>query len=432
MMHSAFSEEVRLAFMEYLEETVYTDDIPELLEAARRTLQTFLKTDKIAFLTLWQDMLCKIVWRGGKVDRQPLRRESGTMRDALRAKQPLWTCDESTGRWSGVVPLVSGQMCWGCVEMSDAPAACGQQERQAAEKLCEYVSLQLMPLVERFNSRTTALALLQKDALIMLSEELKAPLSIAASSAQLLQRKLTAQDAERYRDEYAEFFTYLEQNLSRAIRIADDLLETGRLECGYAVPQPESFDVKEQIDEVIHSALPYAQQAGVQLTFTSALQKPLEVFSDPNYLARIVLSLLSNAMAAGRMSGEGGVVAVTLAQHGGQAAVSVRDNGPCIPREDLPHVFEKFWYSKAQGVSRPAGGGLSLYLARLLADSLGARLTVDEMAQGACFTLHLPVHSTAFADCSALRARPAAYRQDQWRQRLQIEFSGLSVHFQQL
>jgi signal transduction histidine kinase len=105
----------------------------------------------------------------------------------------------------------------------------------------------------------------------------------------------------------------------------------------------------------------------------------LLVTSDPRRLERIVANLVDNALEHG-----GSSVSVRI----GENEIEVADDGPGIPLEHLPHVFERFYKTDA---SRSGGGtGLGLAIARENAILLGGELEVaSEPGQGTRFTLRL-------------------------------------------
>jgi signal transduction histidine kinase len=72
--------------------------------------------------------------------------------------------------------------------------------------------------------------------------------------------------------------------------------------------------------------------------------------------------------------------------HSGEQAVSIRDNGPGIPEEDLPHIFEPFFSTKGK-----FGTGLGLSITYGLVQKLGGSIEVkSQPGSGACFTVFLP------------------------------------------
>jgi two-component system sensor histidine kinase MtrB len=107
----------------------------------------------------------------------------------------------------------------------------------------------------------------------------------------------------------------------------------------------------------------------------------LRVTSDPRRLERIVGNLVGNALEHG-----GSHVTVRV----GEGAVEVADDGPGIPPEHLPHLFERFY--KADAARSGGGTGLGLAIANENARLLGGTLEVEsEPGRGSRFTLRLPV-----------------------------------------
>jgi two-component system sensor histidine kinase MprB len=94
---------------------------------------------------------------------------------------------------------------------------------------------------------------------------------------------------------------------------------------------------------------------------------------DPLRLEQVLINLLDNAV---KFSPPGGTVAVRL--DGGE--LTVRDHGPGIPGEDLPHVFERFWRSPSARSLPGSGLGLSI-VARVVAES-GGRVALEPAPGG--------------------------------------------------
>ena len=131
--------------------------------------------------------------------------------------------------------------------------------------------------------------------------------------------------------------------------------------------------------------------------------EPVDVVTDPRRAERILSNLIENALAHG-----GRDVAVRIGRDENDALVEVRDRGPGIAPEHLPHVFERFY--KADPARAAGGSGLGLAIALENARLLGGGIDAwSELGVGTSFTLRLPVakplHGGGDAD--------AAEREDQ-------------------
>jgi signal transduction histidine kinase len=113
------------------------------------------------------------------------------------------------------------------------------------------------------------------------------------------------------------------------------------------------------------------------------------VQGDRERLRQLLWNLLTNAV---KYTVTGDEIEVAAASEAGVVAVSVRDNGPGIPRESQRLIFEKFGRVSQDG-SHP-GAGLGLFIARSIAEAHGGTLDVESAAgAGATFVLRLPLAS---------------------------------------
>ena len=112
-----------------------------------------------------------------------------------------------------------------------------------------------------------------------------------------------------------------------------------------------------------------------------------QVTGNPDRTQQVLIALLDNAF---KYTPEGGTVTLSAVIDGGVVRVSVRDTGIGISREDLPHVFDRFY--KADKSHHSKGTGLGLAIAYEIMRHLGEEMTVtSETGKGSCFsfTLHL-------------------------------------------
>ena len=141
-------------------------------------------------------------------------------------------------------------------------------------------------------------------------------------------------------------------------RLVDDLLDISRIVSGKIVLRPEPVDLRDVAAKAIELTQP-ALQPRARMPRLSLPDQPVPVLGDPLRLVQIVCNLLNNA-AKFTQPTDG--IALDLRMVGGQAELSVVDEGIGIAPELLPHVFERF-VQGAQQLQRAAGGlGLGLAL----------------------------------------------------------------------
>jgi signal transduction histidine kinase len=198
------------------------------------------------------------------------------------------------------------------------------------------------------------------------AHELRTPLTALMGEASLLADHLDQLPPESRRP--AEL---LIADVARLRKLVEDLMEISRFDAGAESVHAEEVDVAALVRAAVRAR---GWDDRVRLEGDG-----LRVTSDPRRLERIVANLVDNALEHG-----GSSVSVRI----GKREIEVADDGPGIPREHLPHVFERFYKADA---SRSGGGtGLGLAIARENAILLGGRLDVaSEPGQGARFTLRL-------------------------------------------
>ncbi|MGH3042958.1 MAG: ATP-binding protein [Gaiellaceae bacterium] len=204
------------------------------------------------------------------------------------------------------------------------------------------------------------------------AHELRTPLTAIVNEASLLAEHLERMPAEARRP--AEL---LVEDVSRLRDLVEDLMEISRLDAGTQPVRPESVDLGSLVAAAVRAR---SWQDRVDLD-------PGEVVltSDPRRVERIVANLIGNALEHG-----GRDVSVRIGADSLGAFVEVADRGPGVAREDLPHLFERFY--KADPARAGRGTGLGLAIALENARLLGGDIDVwSETGVGTRFTLRLPV-----------------------------------------
>lgn len=134
------------------------------------------------------------------------------------------------------------------------------------------------------------------------------------------------------------------------------------------------FDIRPIVEEVCMSYKAIAAHKDVTIAVSIDEGLP-EVKLNPMAAKQVLANIAGNAV---KYSGAGGMVHISAEVSGDKAVISVKDNGCGIPAEDIAHIFGK-GYRAANAVEKVSGSGLGLYIARSLADKMGAAIDVKSI-----------------------------------------------------
>ena len=214
------------------------------------------------------------------------------------------------------------------------------------------------------------------------SHELKTPLTVILANTNILlaHREDTIAQQEKW-------VTYIQEEGERMKTLVDDLLFLAKADAARSPTLPECLDVSEL---VLGCLLPFESVAfEKKVTLRSRVQPAVKVMGDAGQLRQLTVILLDNAC---KYAGEQGTVAVSLSRTGDRAVLTVHNTGEPISREQLPHLFERF-YRADESRSRDKGGyGLGLAIAQSIVQGHKGRITVESSREnGTLFTVTLPV-----------------------------------------
>jgi signal transduction histidine kinase len=188
----------------------------------------------------------------------------------------------------------------------------------------------------------------------------------------------------RQGDDAADSARTVRLTVARMDKLISSLLDFARLRTEKLEIHCRPLDARVLLQEVVEIFRPLAGSKSVALTL-AVPDEPLAVEADPERMFQVLSNLLSNAIdfssARGRISVEGAI-------SGADVELSVVDDGPGIPVEDLDRVFESFYQLDT---GRSHGLGLGLYIARSIVDAHGGRLWVaSQLGVGSTFHVRLP------------------------------------------
>jgi len=212
-----------------------------------------------------------------------------------------------------------------------------------------------------------------------IAHELRTPLSVIQAQVEALLDGIFPPDRENLEPIY-------EQTVLLS-RLVNDLRELALAEAGELQMVRTPLDLASLVRRTVESARSKASQKGVELR-VDVPSMPMTAEGDAQRLEQVLLNLLDNAI---RHTPAGGDITVRAWEEDGRFVVQVRDTGPGIPPEALPHIFERFWRGDRARSRVTGGSGLGLAIARQWVELHGGRIWAENAPDGgAVFTFTLP------------------------------------------
>ncbi len=221
-----------------------------------------------------------------------------------------------------------------------------------------------------------------------ISHEFRTPLTLIMGPTENLLKKKDYSNSALVKDDLSLIY----RNEKRLYRLINQLLEIRHVETGTLKLSVKKNDIVSFLREIHALFNPLAEKKNIDFRLYTELDS-IPIYFDPDKIEKILYNLLSNAM---KYAPEEGTVNLSILlvkkpEEKEMLNISVSDNGPGIPAEHLPHIFDRFYQvSKNQHAISSSGIGLSL--SRELAEKhYGEILVESETGKGAVFDVLLPL-----------------------------------------
>jgi heavy metal sensor kinase len=212
------------------------------------------------------------------------------------------------------------------------------------------------------------------------SHELRTPLATLSTEVDW------ALTRERKGDEYRSALETCRRAATRMRTVVEGLLTLARADAGELRLRRVPLPLDQIIEEALVLLRPLAERKGVCLEVRSA---PLHVAADADRLREALTNLIANAIQYG---GSGSRVYIEMDDEGSDARVRVRDTGPGIGPEDLPHIFKRFYRADKARAREAGGAGLGLAVTKHIVEAHGGSVVChSQPGQGAEFVVRLPL-----------------------------------------
>ncbi len=224
----------------------------------------------------------------------------------------------------------------------------------------------------------------QRDLYANVSHDLRTPLTLIKGYAETL-RDLTGGDPKKR----TEQLNVIVDESNRLSALVNNVLELSRMSSGVEKYNPVCFDLTQLCEEVGERY--EGAGTGDNYHFVFEGEQPLDVMADPELLQRALHNLLGNAL---KHIGEDGYIGLRVFKtQENRARVEVVDHGAGICEKDMPHLFDKYYRSRADSGKPGTGLGLSITKAIFTAGGLSYGVDSKE-GEGARFWFEIDLHKT--------------------------------------
>ncbi|MEL7658421.1 MAG: HAMP domain-containing sensor histidine kinase, partial [Bacillota bacterium] len=238
---------------------------------------------------------------------------------------------------------------------------------------------------------------MKDELLLLITHELKTPLSVITSSIQAIESICKNELTDRV----GKYLNKIRQNTYRQLKLVNNILDNTRVKSGLFKLNQTNVDVVNLTSMIIESIMVCAERKKIKVSFSSALDRMI-IKADVDQYERVLLNLLSNAV---KFTPEEKSIEVKIFQfvkNGTQrACIQIKDQGIGIPNDKKEYIFERFGRVDKLNAGNAEGTGIGLYLVKMLVDLMDGEIELEsEEGTGSIFTLIFPLLSSAIEHAS--------------------------------
>jgi two-component system sensor histidine kinase ChvG len=223
------------------------------------------------------------------------------------------------------------------------------------------------------------------------AHELKNPLTSIRSAAETIERCKT--DEQRTR-----LLAVIANDVERMDRLISDISSASRLDAQLATEKRRTLGASKLVGDIARSYRAVTEAGGPIVSFWDETDASAILYGAPASLGRVLRNLIDNAISFSPKSGAVTVALEKSPRSRQLVLISVSDEGPGVPEDNLESIFGRFYTSRPSGATFGANSGLGLAIARQIVESHGGRIWCENVQSedpdrtGGRFMVELPTH----------------------------------------
>lgn len=213
-----------------------------------------------------------------------------------------------------------------------------------------------------------------------ISHEFRTPITLIQGVSEILKKSFDTNDTAKFERD----LEVIERNSAQLLSLVNQLLDLSKLESGALNLNRTAIDLKKIVDHFVANYNSSLEMRGITLEFKCEAENPI-VDADERALGHIIQNLLGNAV---KFTNAGSIKVLIEEREKSYLAVQIQDTGIGISKEELPHIYDRFYQVDSSFSKQYAGTGIGLALTKELVHLLDADIQVEsELGKGTTFTL---------------------------------------------
>ncbi|MBU3175823.1 HAMP domain-containing histidine kinase [Clostridium estertheticum] len=227
----------------------------------------------------------------------------------------------------------------------------------------------------------------QGEFLVNISHELKTPLNVIFSIAQLFDVYCKDGSLDDNKNSIVEYIESIKQNSYRLSKIINNIVDLSKIEAGFFKLNLSKHNIVTVVEETVMAAATLIEGKGLNITFDTDIEEK-NIACDAERIKRIVLNLISNSI---KFTESGDEIFVNVIDKNEFVEISIKDNGIGIEEKNLDVIFDRF-KQVDKSLSRNAEGtGVGLSLVKSIVELHGGNIYAQsKFGEGSTFTIRLP------------------------------------------
>lgn len=226
---------------------------------------------------------------------------------------------------------------------------------------------------------------LKQDFVNMISHDIRSPLNSVQGFLEILNEGIYGQLSAKGTDSANS----IRRGLRHLQSLLDDLLDIEKMDAGKLRISSENLDINDIVSGSLDLVSGFADLQGIKIV-TDGMDA-LKLPGDRQRLIQVVQNILNNAI---KFSPSGSTISIGTRQKGNNIELVIADQGEGISKDDLPHLFDRFWQVEGNKRASRVGSGLGLAICQAIINLHGGKITVEsELGHGTSFCIILPCHT---------------------------------------